>query len=66
MMEEKNLILKKERRDLKIEVDLKLLNLKNLERIEIKNKNPSKVHCKYFRRTKKRAVKTALLEFLNE
>ena len=32
MMEEKNLILKRERRDLKIEVDLKLLNLKNLEK----------------------------------
>ena len=65
-MEEKNSTLRREKIDLKTEVDLKLLNLKNLERIEIKNKNPSKVHCKYFRRTKKRAVKTALLEFLNE
>ena len=35
MMEEKNLILKSERRDLKIEVDLKLLNLKNLEKTGI-------------------------------
>ena len=35
MMEEKNLILKKEKRDLKIEVGLKLLNLKNLEKTEI-------------------------------
>ena len=32
---EKVLSLKKERRDLKIEVDLKLLNLKNLEKTEI-------------------------------
>ena len=34
-IKEKNLILKKERRDLKIEVGLKLLNLKNLEKTEI-------------------------------
>ena len=34
-MEEKNLILKKERRDLKTETDPKLLNLKNLEKTEI-------------------------------
>jgi len=35
-MVEKNLTLKRERKDLKIEVDLKLLNLKNLEKTEIK------------------------------
>ena len=35
MIEEKNSILKRERRDLKIEADLKRLNLKNLKKIEI-------------------------------
>ena len=38
MMKEKNSILRREKIDLKIEVDLKLLNLKNLEKIEIKIK----------------------------
>ena len=38
MMEKKNSTLRRERTDLKIEVDLKLLNLKNLEKIVIKTK----------------------------
>ena len=36
IIEEKNLTLRRERIDLKIEVGLRLLNLKNLEKIEIK------------------------------
>ena len=36
MIEEKNLTLRRERIDLKTEADLRLLNLKNLEKIEIK------------------------------
>ena len=36
MIEEKNLTLRRERIDSKIEADLRLLSLKNLEKIEIK------------------------------
>ena len=46
-MEEKNLTLRRERIDLKTEADLKLLPLKNLEKVEIKRKKKGSKNCPF-------------------